>query len=711
GDFDVVQTKEWVQKYFGEIKSAAAVADPEIMPVALNETKRVFHEDNFAKSPELTMVFPTKQSYQRDAYALELLAELLSDGKKAPLYKVLVEEKKLAPSVSARQNSMEMTGDFRIRIRTFPDKNLTEVEEAVHEALAKFEQEGFTDKDLDRIKSKTETNFYNGISSILNKSFQLAFYNEYAGSPGFITEDLNGYLSVTKEDIMRVYDTYIKEKPFVLTSFVPKGQTELVATNSERYPVVEEKIESDTKRSSSKVAAVTVEKIPTSFDRTIEPPKGSTPVLNIPTIWQKEFANNLTMLGIEHHELPLVQFSVTLKGGMLLDDGDKVGVANLMTDIMMEGTKNRTPVELEEAIDELGANISMSTARESITIRANCLASKFEQVYALVEEILLEPRWDEKEFNRIKRETIENINRRNARPNTIATNVFNKLLYGSEHILSNSTLGTPESVEAISIEDLKAFYDANFSPTVTHVSIVGDVMQEKAIDTFSSLESKWNASEVPFPEYATPVARANAQLYFVDVPKAKQSEIRVGHLTLEYSDPDYYPTVVMNHKLGGSFNSNLNMILREEKGYTYGARSRFSGSLHPGPFVASSAVKSNTTFESMKIFRDEIGKYREGISEEDLTFTKNALIKSNARRFETLGALMGMLNRIATYDLPTDYIKQREAIVQDVTLDEHQKLAQKYIRPDRMIYLVVGDAETQLRPLRRLGLGEPILLD
>jgi zinc protease len=417
------------------------------------------------------------------------------------------------------------------------------------------------------------------------------------------------------------------------------------------------------------------------------------------------------MLGIAHHELPLVQFSITLKGGLLLDDMDKVGVANLMTDIMMEGTKNRTPVELEEAIDELGANIRMSTARESITIRANCLASKFEPVYALVEEILLEPRWDETEFDRIKRETIENINRRDARPNTIATNVFNKLLYGSGHILSNSTLGTPESVEAISIEDLKKFYEGNFSPTVAHVSIVGDVTQEKAINTFASFEDKWSAREVAFPEYPTPPARAKTQLYFVDVPKAKQSEIRVGHLALGFGDSDYYPAVVMNYKLGGSFNSNLNMILREEKGYTYGARSQFNGSLHAGPFVASSAVKSNTTFESMEIFKDEIAGYREGIAAEDLNFTKNALIKSNARRFETLGALIGMLNQIATYDLPTDYIKQRESVVQGMTLDEHRQLARKHIRPDGMIYLVVGDAETQLGPLRRLGLGQPILLN
>ncbi|MCH8019925.1 insulinase family protein [candidate division KSB1 bacterium] len=710
GDFDVAQTKKLVEKYFGEVKSGAKQPDPKVRHISLSDVKRAFHEDNFAKSPELTMVFPTCETYRKDSYALNLLGDLLSDGKKAPLYKVLVEEMKLTPSVSAFQNSMEMTGDFRIRIRTFPDKNLTEVEKAISESLAKFEKDGFTDQDLDRIKAKIETNFYNGISSILNKSFQLAFYNEYAGTPGFINQDLQNSLDVTKDDIWRVYKKYIKEQKYVLTSFVPKGKTDLVAEGSERYPVVEEAIVAKTDKVATQSDLV-VKKIPSSFDRSIEPKKGPAPGLTLPTVWQDELTNKLRIYGIEHNELPLIQFSITLKGGLLLDDPNKVGVANLMTDIMMEGTKNRTPLELEEAIDNLGARINMSTARESIVIRANMLASKFDDVYKLVEEILLEPRWDEKEFARLKRQTIETINRQQVRPSTVATDVFNKLIYGENHILSNSTLGTPESVEKITIEDLKNFYASNFSPSISHVVIVGNISQKKAISAFKSFEKKWGAKEVKFAKYPEPPAVSKSQLYFVDVPKAKQSEIRIGYLSLAFTDADYYPATVMNYKLGGSFSGFLNLILREEKGYTYGAGSTFRGSHHRGPFVASSAVKSNTTFESMEIFKDELTKYRQGISAEDLAFTKNALIKSNARRFETLGALMSMLDNIAKYNLPTNYIKQREQIVQDMTQETHKQLAEKYMVPDKMIHLVVGDAETQLEALKELGLGDPIMLD
>ena len=454
-----------------------------------------------------------------------------------------------------------------------------------------------------------------------------------------------------------------------------------------------------------------MQRTPSSFDRSVQPPFGADPTLALPKIWRHQYASGLTVSGIRHSELPLVRFSVTLSGGLLLDTPDKVGVANLITDMLMEGTRNRTPLELEEAIDDLGASISMFTGRERIVIQANCLVSKFDEVYALVEEILLEPRWDQKEFDRIIKKTVEQIHRNQANPAVISRNVFNKLLYGDGHILSNSTLGTSESVGRITIDDLKTYYAKTFSPAVAYVSIVGNIGQRDAIKKFNSLAEKWGTKEVNFPDMAPTPTIDKSTLYFVDVPGAKQSQIRIGYLALPYTDPEFHPAVVMNYKLGGSFNGVLNLILREEKGYTYGARSGFSGTRYPGAFTAAAAVKSNTTYESLVIFKEEIEKYTHGISEEDLTFTQDALIKSNARFFETLGNLLGMLNTIARYDLPDDYIKDHERNIQTMTLERHQELAQKYLRADRMLYLVVGDAATQLEPLKQLGLGEPIVLE
>jgi zinc protease len=243
------------------------------------------------------------------------------------------------------------------------------------------------------------------------------------------------------------------------------------------------------------------------------------------------------------------------------------------------------------------------------------------------------------------------------------------------------------------------------------MAMVGDISKEQAIKSLKGLEEKWPPKEVTMPVYPLPEPRESPAVYFVDVPNAKQSYIQIGNLALAYDDPDYYPAYVMNYKLGGSFNSIVNMILREEKGYTYGARTRFSGYHIPGTFSASSSVQSRVTLESVQIFKDSLTNYREGISAEDLEFTKSALVKSNARRFETLGALLSMLNTMVSYDLPPDYIKQQEKIVRDMTIDRHKQLAQQYINPDRMIYLIVGDAASQMELLERLGLGKPVFIE
>ena len=712
GDIDVGETKAWIQKYFGELRPSPAMADPEPRAVTLTETKRAFHEDNFARSAELNMSFPTVEQYHADAYPLQLLGLLISDGKSAPLYKTIVEEEQLAPSAGAFQRSLEVAGTFRFRVRAFPGKNLTDVERAVHTALERFESERFTDDDLNRIKAGYETGFYNRISSVLNKAFQLAAYNETAGSPGFISEDLGRYLAVTGNDVWRVYNQYVKDKNYVITSFVPKGQVDLVAEGSERFPIVEEAIETAGIAGRERAAAGSaVAAIPSSFDRSIQPPMGSMPEITLPEIWTYTYSNGLRVFGIEHNELPLVQFGLTIKGGMLLDDADRVGVANLMTDIMMQGTRDKTPVELEEAIDALGASINMFTGRESITIQANTLRSKLDDVFAIFEEILLEPRWDATEFERLQRQTIETINRRGASAAAVASSVFTRLVYGDDHILGNNTLGTVEDVESFTVDDLRRYYEANYAANVSHLTIVGDIARDEAIELFRPLGERWKSKDVMFPTYVDPTPAAEPAVYFVDIPQARQSEIRIGHLGLAYEDADYYATSVMNHALGGSFNGRVNLILREEKGYTYGARSGFSGSSYPGSFTASAGVRSNVTLESVQIFKDELEKFRQGITAEELAFTKGALIQGNARRFETLGALRSMLTTIGTYGLPFDYIKDREQVVQDMTLERHRELANMYINPQQLIYLIVGDAETQFERLEELGLGVPVMLD
>ena len=709
GDINKREVKSLIKKYFGEIKPGPDNGNPEPQLVKLSNTKKVYHEDNFARSPRLTMNFASVDQRHFDAPALELLGQLLGDGKKSPLYKVIVEEKKLAPSVYAYSGTQEIAGTFDVVLTGFPSTNLTEAENAIFEAFERFEIDEFTTADLERLKAKYETSFYNGISSVLGKGYQLAYYNEYFGSPDAIAVELQKVLDVNKSDVKRVYEKYVKDQNYVLTSFVPRGKVGLVADGSKLFPIKEEKIVKNVNKSAGS-GSMDIAKIPSTFDRSSKPVDGPQPRLNLPKVWRHDYDKGISIYGAKQDELPLVSFGISIEGGMLLDDPNKIGVANLVTDIMMQGTANKTPIELEEAIDALGSSINMSTGKQSININVNTLKRNFLPTLALVEEILFEPRWDSNEFDRVKRQTAELIKRRSAVPSTIASRVFNKLNYGS-HILANPTLGTVESVQSISLNDLKNYVNANFSADLATISIVGDVSRSEAVNAFKNMVNRWDIQNVNFNNYEIPKPNKSAKVYFVDVPNAKQSEIRIGYLGIPRTHEDFYATTVMNMKLGGNFSGDVNMVLREEKGFTYGARTRFSGSKYPGTFIASSAVRSNTTEESVNIFKNLLTNYSNPISEDDLEFTKNVTLKSNARRFETLGALRGMIANIATYDLPFDYIKAEEEQVRSMTIQSHNQLVKKYIRPDEMIYLVIGDAKTQMDGLKSLGYGDPVLLN
>ncbi len=505
----------------------------------------------------------------------------------------------------------------------------------------------------------------------------------------------------------RVYNKYIKGQNFVLLSTVPSGQGELAAPNSTSFVVPEESVDKQgTKRD---VGTHDSTPIPSKIDRTKEPVKGPDPAVTVPAIWTDKTSNGIAVYGIRRSELPLVDFSVILRGGMLLDDPSKIGTAFLTARLMNEGTKSKTPVELREAIEDLGATLNISGGDETITISGSCLSGKLKETFALAEEMMFEPRWDEKEFGLAKAQTIEMLKRTETSLTSIASKVFNKLVYGADNILANQAMGTKVSIEKITIDDLKTYYENYFSPTTAKIMVLGDISKGDAIALFNGLRD-WKAKEVKLPNVAV-THPAKPGVYFVDVPKAKQSVFNVGHLGPRATDPDYYSVFVMNYKLGGDFSSVLNMILREAKSFTYGARSAFAGTAYSGRFLASTSVQSNATLETAQIIKDEIAKYRNGISADDLNLVKSTLLKSNAGRFETLPQLSGMLLPVVQYNLPFDYVKQREAFVQKMTLDLQKELSQKYLMPDKMVYVIVGDKATQCDKLKDLGLGDPILVD
>jgi len=710
GDFNPETAKALINKYFGEIKSHGNISKRSAMPTSIDKTIKLYHEDNFANVPEITMVWPVPEAYSKDAYALDFLAKVLADGKKAPMYKVLVKEKQLTSKVSSFNNSGELTGEFYISVRANEGKSLKEIEDAVFEALDRFEKEGITENDIERVKASSEKDFYNGISSVDNKSIQLAFYNTYLNDPGFIVKDVENIKSVTLQDVIRVYDKYIKDKPHIVTSFIPKGKLELMAENSVPAGVKEENITEATQVEIAEQSDVENPKTSSSFDRTIEPASGKEPEVNVPIIWKAKLKNGIEISGIQNKELPLVSINIDIKGGVLQDKTELPGVSNMVASVLPQGTKNKTPEQLEEETKLLGSSISFNTENEEFSMYASTLSRNFDKTVSLMKEILLEPRWDSTEFSLAKSRTRNRILQSEAQPKSVASNQFYKLLYGPDHIFGYNALGTKESIDKISLEDLKAYYNKNISPSVTKIQIAGNISKEQALAALKPLEKEWKTKEVTFNDYVLPENPEQSKIYFVDIPGSSQSVIYIGYLALSRNNPDYVRTNFINYRLGGSFTSIFNQILREQKGYTYGASSYFTEQEITGPFIATTSVRSDATFETVKIFKEEMEKYRNGISEEDLQYIKDCMIRSNALRFETNEALVNMLYTKDKFGFKDDYIKQEEVIMKNMTQQEHKSIAEKYIIPDKMYYVVVGDAATQMDKLEEIGFGKPILV-
>ncbi len=710
GDFDPDQARAWVQRYFGEIPRGPEAAVPQPRAAGLTGTRRLMHEDNFATLPQLTLAFPTVESGHPDEAALDVLLTLLTDGKEAPLTAVLVDEQKLTDEVGGSSDTSQIAGMAMLQVTAFDGVDLDAVRAALDEGFARFEREGVDPAALERVKTVAEAGFYTRLGSVLGKGAALARYDLYGTSPD---RDLAALQAVTAEDVMRVYETYIKDRPHVATSFTPKGQAELALEGSTVAAVVEEPIVQGAEAAvDPRAETAAYERTPSTFDRTVEPPFGDPAVVASPTIWNASLPNGLAVSGIENDETPLAYFELSIDGGRLFDDPARPGAASLLARIMDRGTRDRTPAELENAFKSLGAQVNVSAGDERFVISGRTLSRNLDATLDLVEEMLLQPRWDPAELELARAATIAQIQAARAQPAAIAGRAYNLIAYGPDHILSRGALGTESSVAALTMDDLRAYLQNNLAPNNARFRIVGAVDEAAATAALDGLGQRWVRRDVTVPAYAAPTPPTESRVYFYDMPNASQSVLVFGYPALTRADPDYYPASVANYILGGGgFASRLTQQMREGAGYTYGVRSGFAGGEAVGHFQLSSAVRANVTLEAATLARDIMRDYGSTFTEADLQVTRSALSKSRARAFETAGAKLNVLQAIGDFGLPADYLDREAAVIEGLTVEQVQALAAEHIRTDGMIYVVVGDAATQAARLEALGYGPVVMIN
>ena len=714
GDFDRREVEAMIRKYFGEIPAREEVEPVRPIPVQLEKTSKYVLEDRFANAPGLEMNFSGAEQFHPDAYPLRILALLLSYGKNAPFYKVLVEDNKLASYVNVASSSLELSGQVSVSVKAYKETDLNTVYRGIQEAFERFEQEGIRDNDLERMKIMQETMLYNVMMSLESKTQALARNNVFAGRPDQMVIDLAHYQAVTKEEVMRVYRKYVRGKHFVALSTVPQGQTSLALTGSvvvrpdEDSPVGQKLVADE--------GAVTdddpYEYTPSVFDRSVEPPLlANTPESAMPPVWTGEMSNGMKVKGMAYTELPVVQFAVYLNSGMLCEPKGKSGLARLTAAVLNCGTRTKTPEELEVALGLLGARVSFGVSTERMQLSGSCLKKNFPQVLRLVEEMLLEPRWDETALELARKRMIGNIRQSSTEPKVLARHVFRQMMYGPENVLSNSALASEKEVAAITMEDIKTFYKTHIVPGQATFDFVGGYEKKEVMKFLQPLARTWTTGGASQERLNLNFMAPQAKVYFVDCPGAKQSYILLGCPAMPKASNDYYPAKMVNQLLGASSNALLFDVLRLQHGYTYGAYSFFDCGKYANEFRATSSVQAAYTLEAMQLFKSCISTYGEQFTEQSLVKTKDAMFKENAAAFEMPDARLDLLSEMTVDGLPVDDLKRQEQLLKRMTLPEAKACIRNWLDYDRMFFVVVGDAASQLDRIRKSGLGEVKVVD
>jgi zinc protease len=649
----------------------------------------------------LSIAYPTVPSFHKDQGALTALAQILGQGRNSILYQQLT-KKQLALQASAFHFPSELSGEFHFVMLPMAGKTLADMENLYNAAMDSFEARGVTDDDIAKFKGGIESQTINGLQSVGGKVSQLAYFQYLTGNPNKITDLLKMYASVTKDDVMRVYNQYLKDKGAVVLSIVPKGQEALIA-KADNYKI-------DTTsytRPDYGYTGLKYVKGKDNFDRTKMPGNGPNPSVKVPAFWKKDLPNGAKVIGTENNEIPTVTLTVTMPGGHLASANDlsKAGLASFVSDMMAEDTKNYTAEQLSVELQKLGSSINVSSGKDDFTFTVQTLKKNLDKTLALLEERMLNPKFTQTSFDRLQKQALEAFKAQKAQPAAVADAVFAKLNYGPNHIFGISEDGTEETVKNITLADVENYYKNYMTSMDAKVVVVGDIKQEEILPKLTFL-NKLPKKKITLPKVDATPAVDKTKVFLVDVPKGAQTEFRVGYTTdMKYNPTgDYYKAYLANYNLGGAFNSRLNLNLREDKGWTYGAGSGFISDEHGTEFRFGSGIKAGATDSALAEVMKEMKNYvASGITKEELAFMKSAIGQSDALKYETGGQKAAFIRRILDYNLPANYVDQQSKMLQGMTKEDLDKITKKYIQPERMNVLLVGDKAKIIDGVKKLG--------
>jgi zinc protease len=683
GDIDPATAKQKVERYFGHIPSGPPIAGQNVWTARRTGTHRHVMQDRVPQA-RVYKVWNVPEWKSAESDYLDLVTDLLAAGKTSRFYKRLVYDDRTATDVAAFIDSREIGGQVLVWATVQPGGDLAAVERGLDEELARFLRDGPTPQELERVKTQFRASFLRGIERIGGfggKSDVLAQGEVYAGRPDHYKARLERVAAMTAADVQRVAREYLADGAFVL----------------EVHPFPQYKTAEGT------------------VDRTRVPEPGPPPVAAFPRLERATLPNGLSLVLAERHSIPQVNMRLIVDAGFAADQFATPGTASLAMAMLDEGTKTRSALEISEQLALLGATLTTGSNLDVSTVSLSALKDKLDASLDIFADVVLNPAFPQSDFDRLKQETIARIRREKVNPTQMALRVFPPLVYGQGHAygMPLTGSGTEQAVSTMARDDLIKFHQTWFKPNKATLVVVGDITLAELRPKIERLLRGWPRGETPQKNIATVARPANSGVYLMDRPGSQQSVIIAGHLAPPKANPDEIAIEAFNSLLGGQFTSRVNMNLREDKHWSYGAFTLVWDARGQRPFIAIAPVQTDKTKESVQEVLNELRGVRgdKPVTADELEMAQANLTLTLPGQWETMSAVLGSMHEIVQFGLPDNHFDTYAQRVRSLNTSKVDALARRFVQPDQLVWVIVGDRSRIEAGIRELNLGQIRIID
>jgi zinc protease len=682
GDFDPVRAKSLVEKYYGSLSPGPALDRPGTALASLNGEKVVEVNDRIPQE-RVYMVWPSPKFFATDEAELSMASVILTDGLSSRLNRKLVYDDQLCSNVVSFNDGGEIAGMFVVMATARAGSHLERIEEIVTDEIRRLAEKGPTVKELSRAQTKWEYDYISGLERIGGmggKADRLNAYNTYLGSPGKFADDFLRHRCTSRDGIQKAIKHWLVNHNRLLVRFHPEQSGRSVTPAPDRARV---------------------------------PSLGTDRTFIVPEVQSTRLENGLDVFVVERHDLPKVAVVLGTRAGSIGDPQEKMGVAQLTIQTIDRGTKSLTALDLEDALGDLGTSLNGLAAREFSYLSLDVLANNLGPAVAVLADVALHPSFPKSEFDREKELHLDSLNQDSNNPNAIVSRVRSILAFGQDHPYGRPVRGFPSSVRSIAREDVVRFHRSFWNPATSALVFAGDITLKQAADLARKNFQSWKADKPTTISIASPHPYDYGKIYLVDRQDAAQtavSQILPGPSRL--SD-DYYPLTLADAVWGGGFMTRLNLNLRENKGYTYGASSRLALFSKSGYWFSGASVQTDKTKETVVEFINELNDLAgaKPISDNELAEAKANRIRGFAQQFESVGRLAGIVTDLWSFGLPmTDLQKEPEELAKATNATVNAS-AQRYANIQNSMLLLVGDRSKIESPVRELNLGDVVVID